>query len=100
MNFFQKNKTTVIAIGIIIAGFLVYTFFFQNGGQEGALSTSRSDPRVVAANQEFITLFSELRRIDLDTSIFDDSYYNSLVDFSRPISVESVGRDNPFASVE
>jgi len=100
MDFFKKNKTTLIAIGIIVAGFLAYVFFFQNGSSEGALVTSQSDPRVVAANQEFITLFSELRRIDLDTSIFDDEYYNSLVDFSRPISVEPVGRDNPFASVQ
>lgn len=99
MDFFKKNQTTVIAIVIIVAGVLAYLFFFQNGN-EGALVTTQSDPRIVAANQEFITLFSELRRIDLDTSIFDDEYYNSLVDFSRPISVEPVGRDNPFAPVQ
>lgn len=100
MDFFKKNQTTVIAIGIIVLGVLAYLFFFQNGNDGGALITSQNDPRVTAANQEFITLFSELRRIDLDTSIFDDEYYNSLVDFSRPISVEPVGRDNPFASVQ
>ena len=99
MNFFKKNQTTVIAIGIIVAGVLAYVFFFQNG-EDAALITSQSDPRVVAANQEFITLFSELRRIDLDTSIFDDEYYNGLVDFNRPVSVEPVGRDNPFAPIQ
>lgn len=100
MNFFKNNQTTLIAIGIIVLGVLGYLFFFQNNGGSGALVTSQSDPRIVAANQEFITLFSELRRIDLDTSIFDDEYYSSLVDFSRPVSVEAVGRDNPFASTQ
>jgi hypothetical protein len=100
MNFFKNNQTTLIAIGIIVLGVIAYLFFFQNSGGTGALSTSQSDPRIVAANQEFITLFSELRRIDLDTSIFDDEYYGSLVDFSRPVSVEPVGRDNPFAPAQ
>lgn len=96
MNFFKKNQTTVIAIGIIVLGAIAYFFFFQNDAP-GPLTTSSSDPRVIAANQEFIALFSELRRIDLDTSLFNDEYYQGLVDFSRPISVEPVGRDNPFA---
>lgn len=100
MNFFKKNQTTVIAIGIVVLGFIAYVFFFQGGGNQAALLTSPGNPSVNAANQEFIALFSELRRIDLDTSIFEDEYYNSLVDFSRPVSVEPVGRDNPFASVQ
>lgn len=100
MNFFKKNQTTIIAIGIVVAGFLAYVFFFQNGNNGGALITTPTDPRVVAANQEFISLFSKLRRIDLDASIFENEYYNSLIDFSRPISVEPVGRDNPFAPVQ
>jgi len=100
MDFIKNNQTTLIAIGIVVAGFLAYVFFFQNGNNGSALITTQTDPRVVAANQEFISLFSKLRRIDLDTSIFDDEYYNGLIDFSRPISVEPVGRDNPFAPVQ
>jgi hypothetical protein len=100
MDFIKNNQTTLIAIGIVVAGFLAYVFFFQNGNNGSALITAQTDPRVVAANQEFISLFSKLRRIDLDTSIFEDEYYNSLIDFSRPISVEPVGRDNPFAPVQ
>ncbi|XKT75184.1 MAG: hypothetical protein ACJKSS_00105 [Patescibacteria group bacterium UBA2103] len=98
MNFFKKNQTVLIAIGIIVAGFIAYFFFFQNNNQ-GALVTT-TNPSVSAANQEFVALFSKLRRIDLDTSIFEDEYYSSLVDFSRPIAEEPVGRDNPFASAQ
>lgn len=96
MNFFKKNQTTVVAVGIIVLGVIAYFFFFQND-TTGPLTTSGSDPRVIAANQEFIALFSELRRIDLDTSLFEDEYYQGLVDFSQQIFVEPVGRDNPFA---
>ena len=96
MKFFKNNQVTVIAVVIVVLGILAYFFFFQNGGNQGALIVSPSNPQVVAANQEFIALFSELRRIDLDTSLFEDEYYNNLIDFSRPISVEPVGRDNPF----
>lgn len=100
MDFFKNNQTTVIAVGIVVVGVLAYVFFFQGEGNQGALTTSATDPQVVAANQEFITLFSTLRRIDLDTRIFESEYYQSLIDFSRPISVEPVGRDNPFAPTQ
>lgn len=96
MDFLKNNQTTVIALLIVVVGVVAYFFFFRQD-PTGPLVTSGSDPRVIAANQEFISLFGELRRIDLDTTLFGDEYYQSLVDFSRPISVEPVGRDNPFA---
>lgn len=100
MEFINNNRTTLIALAIVLGGVIAYLMFFQDNGEQGAsgLATfGNSDVNVT--NQQFIALFGELQRIEIaeNTDIFEDPYYRSLVDQSQPVSPEPVGRDNPFA---
>lgn len=100
MDFIKNNRTTVIALAIVLGGVLVYMFFFREDPTQnttGLATFGNSDVNVT--NQQFIALFGELQRIEIQekTDLFEDPYYRSLVDYSQPVSPEPVGRDNPFA---
>ena len=98
MKFITENKTTVIAISIILLGIVAYFIFFSGGStqQDNGLVTF-GNPTTSAANREFVSLFTTLRQINFDTSIFDNPNFKNLKDFSREVTELPTGRDNPFA---
>ncbi len=53
----------------------------------------------VNANDEFSVLLSSIKRINIDTSLFDNKAYKLLRDFPVSLGSEVVGRTNPFAPV-
>lgn len=100
MDFIKNNRTTVIALAIVLGGVLVYMFFFREDPTQNTTGlTTFGNSDVNVTNQQFIALFGELQRIEIkeNTDLFEDPYYRSLVDYSQPVSPEPVGRDNPFA---
>ncbi len=50
-------------------------------------------------NDEFSSLLSNINRITIDTSLFDNSAYKLLRDFPVSLGSEVVGRSNPFAPI-
>ena len=96
MNFIKKYQNLFVIVGLIVAAFVVYSIFFT-GTNDDALVTQEIDASQTAVEQELISLLLELRSITLNTSIFSDSKFQSLEDFSQDIVAEPVGRSNPFA---
>lgn len=64
------------------------------GGINGAIS-SNSEASALAA--KFVRQVSIIERVTIPTSLFESKVYQSLIDQSRQIPDESVGRPNPFA---
>lgn len=97
MEFLKKHKAGILFIVIVIAAFFVYSLFFV-GDEEEALLVE-SDVRDDDVGAEMLGLLLELRSIDLEDDFFESAVFNSLVDFSRELVPQPVGRPNPFAPI-
>lgn len=90
----QYQNVIVIAVVIIIA-FIVYTYFFA--GKATPILDEQTVNQAAPADQDLISLLLELKGITLDESLFSDSAFTSLQDFSKELVPEAIGRPNPFA---
>lgn len=107
--FFEKYKIILAFIVVLAVSFLVYTFMIngadqasQRGGGTGlvaspALGVVGGGENVIGA--EIIRALNQIDALTLDRGIFNDPVYASLIDWSREIPPEPVGKDNPFAAI-
>ncbi len=103
--FFQKNKKIIIIIAVLIIVFLAYSFI--SGGstdnEQDLLTSSNTtqgqttQSRIVG--NEIIAALNQIQTLNLSRDIFDDPVFRSLVDRSRPIPAEPVGKSNPFSPI-
>lgn len=91
----MKSNTLFIIIVTLAAAGLAYWYFFA-GTEQPPLSETVS---ASGAQTRFQALVSELQPISFATDIFSDARFNALVDLTTPISPETIGRLDPFASV-
>lgn len=96
---FNQHKRTLIITIIVIGVFVAYQQLYVKARDGRVLSSQVAGASGSAAGQEIINVLSGIRGINLDTSIFEDDTFNSLVDFTQEVRSEPVGRSNPFAPV-
>ena len=90
------------AIGLLVLFVIMY---FMNGNEGGAAAANLSEEtsQQIALSQqierELLAELLQLQEINLDDSLFNDPAFQSLVDFSRPIQAQPIGRENPFAPI-
>jgi len=93
-------KNLLFALGLAVILWLGYSLFLK--GDETLLETSNS--RIVGQatleTQAFLVRLQQLKSIDLDGGIFDDSIFKSLTDHRQALGNEPTGRENPFLPVE
>jgi hypothetical protein len=83
----------VLVLVLLFAGYSI--FFVDESGTEGPLvATTGPGGRV---GQEVIATLARVQAIRLETTLFSNSAFQSLVDFGQIIPPEPVGRPNPFA---
>ena len=101
-----KLKNIIIFVVIFIVAVVVYNFFFAKEKETAFLVTTTplgvtpigdiSTPSEIG--QEFLATLLNIRTLKLDNSIFLSNEFNTLRDFSVPLTIpEEVGRPNPFA---
>lgn len=95
-DFIKENKLFAgLIIGIIL---IVGAYFAYNSGQtDDLLVSTETNSETAAISRELLTTLASLKALTLDTSVFQDQVYVSLVDFGIEIPLQPVGRDNPFA---
>ena len=98
MNSLLKNSLIVLAL-LATAALGYYLFVLDNSGVV-AVGNQRVTEQAELETQEFLQRLNELKDIELSGAIFVDERFRSLQDNSRPISPVSVGRSNPFQSVQ
>ncbi len=96
MEFIRQHKVLSIITFVVLVGGGWYLLSNSSPSSTPDLiatgpSTSSSD------NQQLVTTLNELRAVKLDNSIFSNPAFQSLQDFTTPITPEPVGRPNPFA---
>ncbi len=92
----MKSNATLFIVATLVVGAVAYWYFFTGTGNQPSLTVSASEN---AAQTEFKTLINELP-VSFDTNIFSDVRFNALVDLTTQISPESLGRLDPFASIQ
>lgn len=96
MDFLKENK---ILAGILVGAVLLvggYFAFFSGGGSSALLSSSSGTAPNSQVSKELLATIGNLKGITLDTKLFEDEAFTSLVDFHVDIPLQPVGRDNPF----
>ena len=92
----MKPNATLFIVAAIVVGAGAYWYFFTGAGNQPSLTANTSEN---TAQTKFKALVNDLPA-SFDTGIFSDARFNTLVDLTTQISPESLGRLDPFASVQ
>ncbi len=102
----EKKSSNKLIIGMIIMVLVVFLAYFYSRGTPttdgDSLLEGSIDPETVEAQiagERVLTLLNQLNSLKLDTSIFENKSYRSLVDYTIAIPEQNIGRANPFAPV-
>lgn len=93
----SKNSWIIIAIIIIVAFCVYYFFLYQPSSQTNTLLEEQTTDNQVGA--EVLSLLNQIQALHIDSSFFQSAAYQSLVDYTVPIPIQNVGRNNPFAPI-
>ncbi len=98
----EKSLKNIASVLIILTvAFLGYYLFSQR--DQGTLSFDQGgtlgQEQFVEYVQKYIERRQVLSSVALDTSIFNDAYFQSLDSYATPVPPQPVGRSNPFDEV-
>lgn len=89
-------KNIVIIVGLLGIAALGYFLYVQNETSNLATSDAEMTNKLAIEANDFLRRLNDLKAITLDTEVFEDPRFASLIDFSTPIKTEDIGRTNPF----
>lgn len=89
-------KNIIIVLGLILLLVLGYYLFVINRDSGVDSSNEIVVNRAEAETREFLQRLNELKTIELNTTILSDARFQSLVEYTEPVSTVLVGRENPF----
>lgn len=92
----SKNAILAIVIVVIVAG-AVYFYFQGRGGPASGAIEVVDQTASVGSDVDF--LLNQIQELHIDTTLFDDPAYETLVDHEVPVPEQNVGRPNPFAPI-
>lgn len=91
----HNNRILIVVVVLILCAFFAYSFFFKTDTPaEGAVLSVESERTIV---DEFSTLLTSLKKINLQGGILADNTFLSLVNSNLVIIPFPSGRTNPFA---
>ncbi|MBX4200421.1 hypothetical protein KW790_03115 [Candidatus Parcubacteria bacterium] len=92
MKSFQNNAGIIITVILVVIVVFSYKTFFQS-------DVTQNDVTAEGVGKTVVDLYSGFQSVTLDTSLFSDSNYRALIDFTAlgvPVTSQPVGRNNPF----
>ena len=98
----QAHSMKNIVVGIVallLVGIAVYFFFIKKVDQQVIFDQFGNPIEAQVVGQDLIDLLSRLQSVQLDESIFNDTAFVNLTDFSLTIPDQLLGRDNPFEPI-
>lgn len=110
----MSKKLKIFIVVIIVLAIAIFVFY-SLGSKKAPAPTATTSPlssttgviplpnanksKSTQSSDEFSTLLSNIKRITIDTSLFDNPAYKMLRDFPVSLGSEIVGRTNPFAPI-
>ncbi|MCA9365650.1 hypothetical protein KC723_02045 [Candidatus Kaiserbacteria bacterium] len=99
MSNFLKNLLSIAVIVLVgLAGY--YIFVNKDTGELDLTGRAGLDAEILASTQLFIERGRILDSISLETDLFTDLRFTSLVSYSTEVPEIPLGRENPFLPVE
>jgi hypothetical protein len=93
-------KNVAVILVIFTLAFVGYYFFIQKDKTALGLDSGSINQDLFADVQRYIGRREVLDKVKLDTAIFKDERYNTLIDYTPEEAVmPEPGRDNPFDEV-
>lgn len=104
----KKNTILFSIIAVVILSLVAISgiYILNADAQEvsDGLEITEGNPagssEAILISEQFVQQVNILNQVNIKANaekLFNSEAFNSLVDFSRPIPSEPVGRDNPFA---
>lgn len=94
----DKLKILIPFLAVAVVAFAGYAYLTRGVVE----STSLLESENTEANdvgKRLVTEITRLKLINLDGALFDNELYLGLVDFSKAVNHEPVGRPDPFAPI-
>ena len=96
----MSNLIKNLLIALVITAALGAGYYFISSQQSEPLpELTRANPNVALQTEKIIANTQKIETYELDTSIFDDARFRSLVDYRVEIPNVEAGRENPFVPV-
>ena len=92
-------KNILIILGLATVAFAGYYMYIQQGTTTLDGTSDAQFQAMLTNTQVFIERRQELDAIDLDTSIFEDRRFTTLITYTQPLEPIQTGRTNPFADI-
>ena len=94
------NKNLALIIGLVIVIIAGYFTFTRTPSVDTELSTIEGQAADSAVGQELVIELNRLKALrNINTSIFADPIFSSLIDFTQKVEAQPLGRVNPFAPI-
>src|SRR4051812_26123497 len=97
MDWLFKHKLMTLGLVVVIAAIVWY--FISDSSSSSSVLTAESATSVPPDAEKLVQSLSTLRAVTLDGAVFQNSAFQALQDYSKPIVPEPVGRTNPFAAI-
>ena len=94
MKSLTQNKSLIFGILFIVFFFFIYNSFFKS---DIVSLTINQSVRNIGA--DIVKTYSNLQSVDLDSQIFSSSTYLNLIDFTKEVPTQPIGRINPFDAI-
>jgi LPS O-antigen subunit length determinant protein (WzzB/FepE family) len=91
----HSKKTLIVSIIAIIVLAIVYFYFSGSTVTDPTATLQTQSANVVGTR--VLSLLNQIKSLHIDTTIFKDQAYQTLVDYAVEIPELPVGRPNPFA---
>ncbi len=99
MNQPSSKKTAVAFFAILAIGALIYFYTMGSPTDSDSMLDVTGTPESMASDAiggRVLTLLQEVNSLNIDATVFNNSVYRSLVDYSIEVPPQNVGRPNPF----
>jgi hypothetical protein len=96
MNTKPSSTKSTLAV-LLIIGLFGVAYYFYNSYMPSSTDSITADNSDSDVGAHVLSLLNQIQSLNIDSTIFKDPGFNTLVDYSVEIPPVPVGRPNPFA---
>ena len=92
-------KNIIVVVGLVLIAGLGYYLYTQNIGLNTNSGNTEVSNQSVAETEAFLRRLNDLKKIQLDQSLFSDARFIGLTSYETEVQPLPTGRNNPFKKI-
>ena len=92
-----KNQIFLTIIVVFLISF--FCLNFVSAGSDSLLVSVKDSSSMNEVGRETLEILLTLESLKLDDSLFEETSFKELIDFSMELAEKEVGRENPFKDI-